>query len=422
MLTRFAMVVAIGLVLAGGASGARAQDVDRIAAVVNEDIISIRDLEARLKLALVVSHLPDNLENRRRAVPQVLRKMIDERIEIQEANRNKVSIGPDELARGIAGIEQQNRMPQGSLLPSLAKSGVDTDAVRDQIRADLTWLKLSGRMLQPNIRAGEEEVNERLEMLRQQLGQPEYLMAEIFLSVDNPGQEEEARRLGERLLDQLKAGAPFQALARQFSQSASAGSGGMLGWVGATALDDEVKVEVVRLEKGEVSPLIRTGAGYSIVAVLDKRISGAPVPGVETVTMVQVFFPTPPNTTTSRDSLVAKAVELTAPLKTCAQMEELGRKIQSEKSGRMDNAPKSAMPDAIRSLVDSLPDNKASQPQPAPDGLAVIMVCGRSMSANGGGLPTREAIMRHIEDEKMDLMSKRYLRDLRRAAFVDIRL
>lgn len=421
MLARAAIVLTVLLIPFFPLGQAAAQDVDRIAAVVNDEIISLRDLDARLKLAITVSGLPDNIENRRRAVPQVLRKMIDERLQGQEAARLKVSAGNDEIMRGLANIENQNRMPPGSLLPSLVKAGVDPDAVKDQIRGDILWVKLIMRSLQPTIRVGEDEITERIEAIRQQFGQPELMLAEIFLPVDSPRQEEEARRLGERLIEQLRAGAPFQALARQFSQSGSAANGGVLGWASPSALEDEVRDVATRLEKGQVSPLVRTGTGYAILAMIDRRVAGEATASDPKFTLAQVYFPIPPGAPPVQQ-LSAKAAELTAPLKSCRDMEEMGRKLNSERSGIREGLALSVLPPNIRSAIASLPLNKASAPINTGDSLLVVMICAREESVAKGGLPTREAMKRVIEDERLDMMSRRYLRDLRRAAFIDFRL
>ncbi|RAU20620.1 parvulin peptidyl-prolyl isomerase [Paramagnetospirillum kuznetsovii] len=422
MLARFIVVTIVCLTSLGMGRYAEAQEVDRIAAVVNDEMISIHDLEARLKLAIVMSNLPDSIENRRRAVPQVLRKMVDERIQMQEAARLKVSVGGDEVNRSIANIERQNRMPPGGLLGSLSKAGVDTDVVRDQLRADLAWLKLISRVIQSNIKIGEDEISDRLELIRQQVGHPEYQLAEIFLNVDSPAQEEEARRLGERLMEQLKAGAPFSALARQFSQSASAGQGGMLGWVVDSNLDEEIRTAIATMGKGDVSPLIRVGTGFNIVAVIDKRVAGSQHSDDETMNILQITFPYQVGAAVSRDQLKAKALDLTAPLKSCREFEEFGRKMGSDKAARLDNGRKSELPPTVRTAVEGLPTNKASAPQEAPEGLLVLMVCSRTSLGAAGGVPSRDVIRRQIEDEKVDLQGKRYLRDLRRAAFVDFRL
>lgn len=418
-----ALVFAL-LLLLSAAIPASAQEVDRIAAVVNDDVISIRDLDARLKLAITVSGLADNIENRRRAVPQVLRKMVDERLQMQEAGRLKVSVSSEEITRSLGNVENQNRMPPGSLLPSLVKQGVDPDAVKEQVRADIAWVKLIMRSLQPTIRVGEDEITERIEAVRQQIDRPEYMLSEIYLAVENPSQEEEARKLGERLLEQLRAGAPFAALARQFSQSASAANGGMLGWGSEEMLDDEVRDAVVRLEKGQTSPLVRSANGYAILSLLDKRVKGTEIQTEGKVSLVQVFFPLPPAGAggPAVGQLAAKAAEMTSSMRSCTEMEELARKLNSPQSGRKDNLPLSALPQNLRSLVTSSQINKASQPINIGEALLVNMVCSREEGKTVSAIPSRDAMKRTIEDERLDILAKRYMRDLRRAAFVDFRL
>jgi peptidyl-prolyl cis-trans isomerase SurA len=421
MLARAAIALTVLVALWAQPRPVAAQEVDRIAAVVNDEIISIRDLDARLKLAITVSGLQDNIENRRRAVSQVLRKMVDERLQAQEANRLKISVSSDELKRSLSNVESQNRMPPGSLLPSLTKAGVDPDAIKDQIRADIVWVKLIMRTLQPQVKVGEDEITERLETIRQQFGQPEFMLAEIFLPAESSRQEEEAKRLGERLVEQLRAGAPFQALARQFSQSGSAANGGVLGWVSPATLDDDVREVAQRLEKGQVSPLTRTAAGYTILAMIDRRVAGE-AHADPRLSLSQVLFPVPAAGGPPLQQLAAKAAELSAPINSCDGMDELGRKLNSEKSGRREGVTLAQLPQNLRQMIAGLPLNKASQPVHVGDALLVVMVCSRDENASSGGLPTREAMRRAIEDERMDMLSRRYLRDLRRAAFVDFRL
>jgi peptidyl-prolyl cis-trans isomerase SurA len=422
MLARIAaVVVAFGLSLSVAGSG-RAQEVDRIAAVVNDEIVSVQDVEARVKLAIVMSNLPDNIEVRRRVVPQVLRKMIDERLQMQEANRVKISLTPEEVQASIVSIEQQNRMPPGGLLKELERLGADPQAARDQIKADLIWMKTTGRVLQPTVRIGEEEIDERLEVVKQRQGRPEYLVSEIFLAVDNLRQEEEARRLGERLLDQLKAGAPFPALARQFSQSASAANNGSMGWVADGVLDEEINSVLARLEKGQVSTMIRAVDGFHIVAMVDRRIAGQASTEAH-MTVAQTLFPVPPKDAPPRQVLMAKAAEISASTKDCKEFEEMGRRIHADKTGRAENVRLSEVPQPLRQALVDLPVNKASVPIDVNNGFLVLMICSRETPpAQANALPTREAIRRSIEDEKLEMLTRRYLRDLRRTAFIDVRM
>lgn len=419
MLARLAACSCLLLALAIGPV-AMGQEMDRIAAVVNDDIISLRELEGRLQMALVYSGIPDNLENRRRVAPQVLRKVIDEKLQMQEANRLKITLTPAEVENGIALIEQQNHMPKGALLAGLSRAGVDTQLARDQIKADLTWMRLTGRTLQSQVKVGEEEITDRLETLRERRGQPEYLLAEIVLPVDNPSQEEDARRTGERLLEQLRAGAPFMALARQFSRSPTAGNGGLMGWLARGALDEDLVSTVSQMHKGETSGLLRTGSGFTILQMADERIAGQVAdPDDSQVTLSQIVLPIPPNAPPKQE-LMGRAAQITGQAKSCPELEAIGRRIGASKVGTIGPKRAGELEGMLRRVAGALPPNRASEPLDVPEGLQVVMVCERVESYTVNE-PSRDQVRRVLEDERMDMLSRRYLRNLRRQAFIDVR-
>src|SRR6202008_3517897 len=96
-------------------------------------------------------------------------------------------------------------------------------------------------------------------------------VAEIFVPIDRPEQAEDARRAAERVLDQLKHGAPFAGLAQQFSQGAAAQNGGDLGWILPGALDPTLDAVIDKLPLRQPSELVRTPAGWHILYVVDRR-------------------------------------------------------------------------------------------------------------------------------------------------------
>ncbi len=274
----FATVLLAICLTASCPSASRADDVNRIAAVVNDDIISIRDLESRVHIAITMANVPDTMDSRRRVVPQVLHKMIDERLQMQEAKRLKISLSSKEIEDGIRGIEEQNKLPKGGLQKDLEARGLDFDVLREQITADFTWIRVGQATVQNNLKVGDDEINDRLETIKARQGKPEYNVVEIFLPADNPAQDEQARALGERLIDQLKQGAPFQVLARQFSQSATAASGGQMGWVSEGMIDDDLMAALSQTEQGGITPMVHSIDGYRILGLLQKRIANDRLP------------------------------------------------------------------------------------------------------------------------------------------------
>lgn len=421
MLARFAASACLLFSLAV-LSSAQAQEVERIAAVVNDDIISVRELLGRTRMALIFSGQPDSPEARRAVAPQVLRKLIDEKLQLQEAARVKITLSPAEVDNGIGMIEQQNRMPKGALLAGLSRAGVDPQLARDQFKADLTWMRVSSRVLQAQVKVGQEEVSDRLEVLRERRGQPEYLLSEIVLPVDVPAAEDDARQTGERLLQQLQAGAPFTALARQFSRSPTGANGGSMGWIAQAALDDEIAGPVSQLAKGQTSPLIRTSSGFTIIHMNDSRIAGQVAnPEDAQVTLTTVALPMPKDKDApAKQQLLQRAQQLTAPARSCPELEALGRKFGGEVN-TITNKRVGEIQNNLRRVAANLPVNRTSEPGETDEGIMVAMVCERVESLSFKE-PSREQVQRQIEDERMDMLTRRYLRNLRRQAFIDIRI
>ncbi len=214
--------------------------VQRIAAVVNDDVISLFDIENRITLLIATSGMPNNPEVRTRLRQQVLRTLIDERLQVQEANRIHAVASDKEVTDAIGRIESANRMPAGSLLKALAADGIDSGSLLAQIKAGISWQKVVTRRLRPSLDIGQDEIDEVIERINSEKGTTEYLLAELFLAVEGPDQEEEVRNNLEQMLDQMRRGVSFSAMAQQFSQSASASQGGDIGWVEKGSLDPEV--------------------------------------------------------------------------------------------------------------------------------------------------------------------------------------
>jgi peptidyl-prolyl cis-trans isomerase SurA len=412
---------ALAVLILVAAPPTRGQEVDRIAAVVNDEIISNRDLEDRVKMAMVFSHLPDNLENRRRVIPQVLRKIIDERLQMQEAKRLKVTLSAKDIEGGIAGVEAQNGMPKGALLKGAEAQGVSADLVRSQMIPDLTWMRLAVVTIQPNIRIGDGEINDRLEIIKSHRGKPEYLLSEIFLAIDSGTSEEQVRNLGERLLDQLHQGAPFAMLAGQFSQSATAANGGSMGWLSADVLDEDLSKVVATLAPGQISVLIRQDDGYHIYGLAAKRIAGAGRDEDATVVVAQMMLPVPAAGGPPKQALAARAAQITQPAQSCDALEEIGRKLGEAKVARVGPVRVGELAPPLQRIIGGLAAGKASEPLDAGENIQVLMVCSRK-AAGESPMPTADQIRRIVEDERLDMQLRRYLRDLRRAAFIDIRM
>jgi peptidyl-prolyl cis-trans isomerase SurA len=409
------------LFLAVGIHVAEAQSGLRIAAVVNDDVISVFDLDARIRFTIVSTGLADSLETRRRVSSQVLRNLIEDKLKIQEARRLKIVVDKKDIDDAIARIESQSKMPPGAMEKALAQDGINISTLREKIEADIAWGRIVGGRFRITIRVGEEEIDEILAQMEANKGKPELRVAEIFLPVDAESGERDVEALAYRLIQQMQTGAPFSAIARNFSQSPSAAVGGDLGWVRLGQLGDKLDAAVAQLHPGQVSPPIRTLNGYYILMLIEQRASAAPAAAETVVTLHQVVLPLPPHSTSSQATVqMANAQSLTASAGGCQDMETIGRKSGSPLSGSLGTLKLSTLPADVRGAVENLPVNKPSPPRRTENGIIVMMVCKRETAVAGAAL--REEIRNRLVDERLEAAARRYMRDLRRAAFIDVRI
>lgn len=417
--------VLIGVAILGGtfafAGPTHAQETLSIAAVVNDDIISVFDLMTRLRSALVSSRLPDVPENRQRLLPQVLRSLIDDRLKVQEARRLKIDISDEELKDAVAKVEANNRLGPGGLRRAAEEMHVPYETLSDQIRAQVLWIKaiarLTGRGNRINIT--EEDVDERLAQLRESRGRPEHLVAEIFLPFDARNDEAQVRDLAAKLIAQIRAGAPFPVVARQFSASPSAARGGDLGWVPMGQLEPELDRALAAMPENTVSDPIQTLGGYYILDLRRRRIAGGTQRGDPQLTLSQIRLPeSGPKALSAADrgkviAYVGKS------LRGCSAFDAYAEKLGTEGSGPLGSMRLGELTSTLRAAVENLPVGVPSAPADIGKVPTILMVCERH---ENDGLPTRDEVKRMLRDEALERYSERRLRDLRRLAVVDIRL
>lgn len=399
---------------------ARAQDSGLgIAAVVNDDVISALDLQLRTTMIIATSNMVDTPETRARISPQVLRGLIDEKLMLQEARRVEIVVDQEAINNGVKRIADGNEVTPEQLEAQLKQMGVPLSALTARIEAEISWQQFVGRTLAKNIKIGEEEINDEIKRIQSSAGQPEYLLAEIFLPVETPSQDSEVQLVASRLLQQMQDGAPFNAMATNFSRATTAALGGDMGWVQASHLDPQLLSVVSTMKPGNVTVPIRTLGGYYILLLRDIRTSPGLAGGDATLKLSQFHVQASPQD--DLNQLAGKLVTMTQGMTTCAQLEAAGKQYGSPMSGSLGELSLSVLPDDMRAAVGSLPVGQPSAPVGTGGGVAVMMVCERQDSGVDMDA-ARAEISQRLMIERLDVAAERHLRDLRRDAFVDIRL
>jgi peptidyl-prolyl cis-trans isomerase SurA len=416
----FAALLSGALLLAVVASPAQAQEIMRIAAVVNDEVISVYDLSARMRLVLISSGLEDTEEARNRLVPQVLRGLVDERLQLQEAKRLNLSVRQDHIDDALHKIEEQNEMAAGGLDAFLGRAGVDRATIEEQVRAGISWARLLERESKLSVIVTEEEVDEVIARIDAKRGRPQSLVSEIFLAVDSVDEAREVEVAALRLTEQIRAGANFQALAQQFSQSATAAVGGDLGWMQEGQLSPEIEQALESLEPGQITPPVRTLTGFHILQLRKRQLFAAANMDDVVVTLENLYFELPRNA--SEDD-AQSARDLAAVISdTIVNCEDM-RSLREESGATTFPLPREIrvgdLNEEIRATVGGLEIDNASPPLDIGAGVMVLIVCSRSQPT--GGID-REEIRKTLVSQQLDVLARRVMRDLRRAAFIELRL
>ncbi len=384
-----------------------------IVAVVNDNVITKVDLEQRIQLVLLSSGLPNRPEVRAHLLPQILRTLIDEQLQVQEARRLDLGVSKEELDEALARIAHDNNIP-GNILDFLKKNGVPPEAMTTQVRNGLLWSKVVQRELRPRVEVGEDEIDAVIERIRANAGKEEYLLSEILLPVDNPAEEEQVRAVAENLVNQIRKGANFAAVARQFSQSPDAAQGGDMGWIQQGQLAPEISRALATSGPKQVSAPIRTAKGFHILGVRNVRTVSMGDPATARVNLAQAFRP---YGKADRAAVLKEAEKVRAAVKDCPSLEKNLLAFPGWKPQKLGDLDPASAPAWMMEKVRTVAAGSSSEPLDTDKGAAVLFVCSRDVS----GID-REAIMRSIGTEKMELQARRLLRDLRRSAYMDIRI
>lgn len=406
------MVLAVGV---PGAAPAAAQEMLRAAAVINDEVISLLDLDMRLRLAIFATGQPISADLRKRMTPQILRALIDERLQSQEAERLGITVTDERVAAAAEEVAQRNKLSYAEFEKIMEGRGIIPDAFLEQIRSQLIWNTLITRRLRPNVDVSDDEVEEIVRRITASRGLKQRRVSEIFLAVDTALQEEEILGNARRLIEQLRAGGSFPALARQFSEAASAARGGELGWILEGQLLEELDSVLAKMRPGTLSAPIRSLTGFHILFLRDERQASL---GEITLHLKQVVFALPKGAgEDQKQALAAKAETARGRIAGCAGLDELAAEIGDPGSGDLGTVRPGDLPPRIRDVVISLPIGQPSPPVEVPGGLGILVVCERTDSG-----VDRVKIRDRLSGQRLDMLARRYMRDLRRSANVDIRL
>ena len=207
------------LVLASGAvtTAAAQQGSVRVLAVVNDDIITDVDLSYRINLAIMVAEVANTAERRRLLAPQVLDKLITDKIRLQEADRLQLDIQRVFIDDAFERISRQNGLDAAGFEALIRRAGVPVETMREQIKAQIAMTVITQRQIARDVEISDRELKAEINRINALRGRSERRVLEIFLPFSSQRSESEVRQQAFSLIEQLQAGGDFAKLAQQYS-------------------------------------------------------------------------------------------------------------------------------------------------------------------------------------------------------------
>ena len=395
---------------------------EHIVAIVNGDVISQADVDARTRLFALSTGLPQTPDVMARLAPQVTRQLIDDRLRLQEEQRRKVIVSDKEIADAVSGIEQRNGMQPGTLRAKLGAEGVALRTLYDQTRVQLGWTRVLRDELGPRADISDAEIAAEQAAQKAQAGQPEFRVGEIFLPIDDPSKAADTQRFADTIIAQLRSGAPFPVIAAQFSQNQAALQGGDLGWVRQNQLDPAQYAVLKDMPEGAISNPIRVPGGFSIVTLRGKREIGKDMATM--LTLRQVFLPftaplEPNNPTEQQKKQLAAAQGLIKSVHGCDGMEAAAKAVNSPRPADPGEVRLEGLNGPMKALLTGMQPDQISRPLISSDGIGLLMVCTREQKNIAEA--SKDEIGNRLLNERVELVSRQLVRDLRRRAIIDMR-
>jgi peptidyl-prolyl cis-trans isomerase SurA len=288
------------------------------------------------------------------------------------------------------------------------------------VEGEIAWQRLQRAKIESSISVGDDEVKAVLDRMNASKGAEEYRVGEIFISATTANQAE-AYANASKILEQLKKGASFAGYARQFSEASTAAVGGDLGWVRPEQLPTPLAAALRQMGPGTISNPIAVPGGISILAVQDTRkvLTADPRDAVLSLKQVSIAFPAG-TTAQQAEPMVSRFAQAARNVGGCGGAEKLaadfhGEVVQSDQIKMRD------LPPVLQQMMLPMQVGQATQPFGGlGEGVRVLVICGRDESTDANE-PTFDQVYNQMNEERLNLRARRYLRDLRRDAVIEFR-
>ena len=401
------------------------QDIDgannllSIVAIVNDEPITMMDLDARLRLIIITSNLPNTLETRENLSGQVLQSLINERLQNQEAKKLGIRVTDLEVQNNIRFIEKQNNLEENKLIETLFNNGVPKSALPNRLKSNLIMQKLLQNIIKPKIIINNNEINNEYKNLLANNGKMEYQFSEISFNFSRLSKKEDTILIAKQIRKKILEEDNFDSIGERIYENGT-GTYKKNDWKLANTINKDIYSKINNLDKNEISDLIITNTGASIIKIDNIREFKIPELAHTVTDIAFISFDLPINRTKT-DMVVKDIKNITENIDNCDEMTEI-IKIHGNKKGKyLGHILLNNLPNYFVEELKSLNINQPSKPIISDDGIYVTMICNYNEEINQE-FALKEMIRNSLRQRSTETLKERYLLDLNRKALIDVRI
>ncbi|UUD62863.1 peptidylprolyl isomerase [Pseudomonas seleniipraecipitans] len=418
----------LGALFLGTAAHAEVQPLNRVVAIVDNDVIMQTQLDARVR------EVQQTIAKRGAEVPpanvltqQVLDRLIIENIQLQMGERSGIRISDEELNQAITTIAQRNGMSIEQFRAALAKDGLSFNEARDQVAREMVISRVRQRRVAERIQVTDQEVKNFLasDLGKMQLSE-EFRLANIVIPVQEDASSDAlqtAERRARAIYEQARQGADFGQLAIANSASETALEGGEMGWRKAAQLPPPFDSMLGAMSVGDVSEPIRTPGGFILLKVLEKR-GGESAAVRDEVNVRHILIK--PSEIRSDDEAKVLAERLYQRIQAGEDFAELAKSFSEDPGSALNGGslswidPNALVPE-FREVMNNTASGEVSKPFKSQFGWHVLQVMGRRATDSSEQMREQQAL-NLLRNRKYEEELQTWLRQIRDEAYVEVKL
>lgn len=389
---------------------------DGVLATINDSVVTGFDLRQRMLLLIAVTQVQPTEENLPAIRQQALNLIIDERLQNQELDRYPDLKATDaEVDAELTAMASEVGATAQAYVSSLEQFGIRPTTLREQMKTQIGWQRLVGGRFQSRARVSQGAVQAALRQATEASLKKQYLIGEIYLEAARVGGQQAAMNGATQLVQQMVQGAPFQAVAQQFSAAPSATRGGDAGWVVEGTVQPALQQAMDQLTTGQLSRPIPVEGGVYILYMRDKRDGSA----ASLAQIKQVMVEMPETATEAEVVAATQRLEALRPQLTCENILTRASSEQGLLGADLGEADAANLLPQFQQVARSSEVGSISTPIRTPLGVHLLAVCGRR--AGGTEAPNPQQIENRLFSQNLATLGRRYMRDLRQDAAIEFK-